>query len=176
LQNWGIDVSKAADRLPLTTPISSPAVIARFPYLANPNNVYPGFPGQRAFESGAAAIPAVAGYPAFPGPAAGRHLVRLAPSQAAQTLPHGLDVQAAFTWQKELNNGVTSDTSYFTPGTVLINDVRVHGGLRFHQHGSGRLQFRLCRGAAFRPIGRPHHVLKSKNVGQADLVASLSLH
>jgi hypothetical protein len=89
---------------------------------------------------------------------------------------HGLDVQAAFTWQKELNNGVTSDTSYFTPGTVLINDVRVHGGLRFHQHGSGRLQFRLCREAAFRPIGRPHHALKSKNVGQADLVASLSLH
>lgn len=35
-------------------------------------------------------------------------------------------MQAAFTWQKELDNGVTSDTSYFTPGTVLINDVFNH--------------------------------------------------
>ena len=28
----------------LLTPISSPSVIARFPNLANPNSVYPGFP------------------------------------------------------------------------------------------------------------------------------------
>jgi hypothetical protein len=36
---------------------------------------------------------------------------------------HGLDLQAAFTWQKELTLGVNSDTSYFTPGAVRINDV-----------------------------------------------------
>jgi hypothetical protein len=36
---------------------------------------------------------------------------------------HGLDLQTAFTWQKELSLGVNSDTAYFTPGSVRINDV-----------------------------------------------------
>ena len=35
----------------------------------------------------------------------------------------GLTVDAAFTWQKELNLGVASDTSYLTPAPNLINDV-----------------------------------------------------
>jgi len=36
---------------------------------------------------------------------------------------HGLDVQGAFTWQKELTNGANSDTSYLTPNAALINDA-----------------------------------------------------
>jgi hypothetical protein len=36
---------------------------------------------------------------------------------------HGLDVQYAFTYQKELANGANSDTSYLTPNPPLINDV-----------------------------------------------------
>jgi hypothetical protein len=34
-----------------------------------------------------------------------------------------LDLQTAFTWQKELTLGVNSDTSYMTPNPPLINDV-----------------------------------------------------
>jgi hypothetical protein len=36
---------------------------------------------------------------------------------------HGLDAQVAYTWQKELTQGVNSDTSYLTPSAPLINDV-----------------------------------------------------
>src|SRR4030095_13506065 len=43
----GLDINNAADRALLTTPISSPSVIARFPALANPNSVYPGFPANQ---------------------------------------------------------------------------------------------------------------------------------
>ena len=36
---------------------------------------------------------------------------------------HGLDLQTAFTWQKELSLGANSSTSYFTPGGLAINDI-----------------------------------------------------
>jgi hypothetical protein len=36
---------------------------------------------------------------------------------------HGLDIQGAFTWQKELSLGANSDTSYLTPQAPIINDV-----------------------------------------------------
>jgi hypothetical protein len=36
---------------------------------------------------------------------------------------HGLDVQGAFTWQKELTLGANSDTNYLTPNAALVNDV-----------------------------------------------------
>src|SRR5262249_54771083 len=42
--NYGLDVSNAGDRNLLTLQIRSPQVLARFPGLANPNSVYPGFP------------------------------------------------------------------------------------------------------------------------------------
>jgi hypothetical protein len=34
-----------------------------------------------------------------------------------------LDLQTAFTWQKELSLGTNSSTSYFTPGALGINDI-----------------------------------------------------
>ena len=40
-----------------------------------------------------------------------------------QRLAHGLSGQIAYTWQKELVLGTGADTSYLTPGTVIINDV-----------------------------------------------------
>lgn len=43
----GLNISNPADAQLLTLPISSPAVIARFPGLANPNNAYPGFPASQ---------------------------------------------------------------------------------------------------------------------------------
>jgi hypothetical protein len=46
----GLDINNAGDRALLNTPISSPLVIARFPALANPNSVYPGFPAGSALK------------------------------------------------------------------------------------------------------------------------------
>jgi hypothetical protein len=40
-----------------------------------------------------------------------------------QRLYHGLSMQVAYTWQKELTNGTNSNTSYVTPSPPLINDV-----------------------------------------------------
>jgi len=36
---------------------------------------------------------------------------------------HGLTAQVAYTFQKELTNGVNSNTSYLTPDAPLINDI-----------------------------------------------------
>jgi hypothetical protein len=126
LTNWGIDVSSAADRALLTTPISSPAVIARFPYLANPNNVYPGFPANEPLNQALRPYPQWLGIPPFLGPPLGETWYDSFQAKVTKRYSHGLDVQAAFTWQKELTNGANSDTSYFTPGKLEINDVLNH--------------------------------------------------
>src|SRR5215472_12595571 len=127
LTNWGLNINSAADRNLLTTPISSPDVIARFPFLSNPNNVYPGFPGNALLNQALRPYPQWLGIPPFLGPPLGDTWYDSLQAKVTKRYSHGLDVQAAFTWQKELTNGVTSDTSYFTPGTVLINDVFNHG-------------------------------------------------
>ena len=119
----GIDINNPADRTLLTTPISSPSVIARFPLLANPNNVYPGFPGNVPLNQALRPFPQWLGIPPFLGPPLGDTWYDSLQTKATKRFSHGLDAQAAFTWQKELTNGANSGTAYFTPGTVLINDV-----------------------------------------------------
>ena len=60
-----------------------PLVIARFPNLANPNNVYPGFPAPEPLI--AALVPYPQWYrrnPAIPGASHGRHLVRFAAGES----------------------------------------------------------------------------------------------
>src|SRR5262249_25000794 len=44
-------------------------------------------------------------------------------AKATQRLARGLTGQVVYTWQKEQVNGTGADTSYLTPGTVLVNDV-----------------------------------------------------
>ena len=67
-----------ADYTLLNTPISSPAVIARFPKLANPSNVYPGFPTSETLAQALRPYPQWFGVPSFLGTAHGRHVVRFA--------------------------------------------------------------------------------------------------
>jgi carboxypeptidase family protein len=123
LSTWGIDVSKAADRALLTTPISSPAVIARFPFLSNPNNVYPGFPSSSNLNQAIRPYPQWGGVPPFLGPPLGTTWYDSLQAKVVKRYSHGLDIQGAFTWQKELTDGVNSGTSFFTAGPLLINDV-----------------------------------------------------
>ncbi|HSP66863.1 MAG TPA: TonB-dependent receptor, partial [Bryobacteraceae bacterium] len=121
--NWGIDISNPTDRSLLTTRISSPNVIARFPFLANPNNVYPGFPATNTLNQVLRAQPQFLGIPGFLGPPLGTTWYDSLQAKVTKRLSHGLTVDSAFTWQKELNLGVGADTTYLTPAPNLINDV-----------------------------------------------------
>ena len=131
---WGLDITNPTDRSLLSLPISSPAVIARFPFLANPNNVYPGFPASQPLNQAIRPQPQWFGVPPFLGPPLGDTWYDSLQLKVTKRYSHGLDVQGAFTWSKELAEGVNSDTSYLTPsgaggggfGTP-INDVYNYG-------------------------------------------------
>jgi Carboxypeptidase regulatory-like domain/TonB dependent receptor len=119
----GINVTSRADTTLLNTQINSPAVIARFPYLANPNNVYPGFPGTQTLLQALRPYPQWNGIPPFLGPPDGNTWYDSLQIKATKRYSHGLSAQVAYTWQKELTNGTNSNTSYVTPSPPLINDV-----------------------------------------------------
>jgi hypothetical protein len=122
--NWGIDISNPVDRALLTTRINSPLVIQRFPWLANPNNVYPGFPATQNLNQTLRNFPQFLGSPGFYGPPLGTTWYDSLQAKLTKRLSNGLTVDSAFTWQKELSNGVGADTSYVnSPGTNLVNDV-----------------------------------------------------
>jgi Carboxypeptidase regulatory-like domain len=119
----GIDVTNRTDTTLLNTQINSPNVIARFPGLANPNNVYPGFPATQTLAQALRPYPQWNGIPPFLGPPLGDTWYDSLQIKATQRLSHGLSAQVAYTWQKELTNGTNSNTSYVTPSPPLINDV-----------------------------------------------------
>jgi hypothetical protein len=121
--NWGLDISKPADRALLTTRVNSPAVIARFPWLANPNNVYPGFPSTQPLNQALRPYPQWLGVPPFLGPPLGDTWYDSLQAKLTKRFSHGLSLDSAFTWQKELNLGTGADTSYLTPAPNIINDV-----------------------------------------------------
>ena len=82
----GININSPTDQALLLDPISSPAVIQRFPELANPNNVYNGFPNTRAPEPSVPQSSGVSRRASFPGSSSGRHLVQFASGQGDQAL------------------------------------------------------------------------------------------
>jgi len=119
----GIDLSSATDRNLMVTAISDSSVIARFPLLADPNNVYPGFPASQPLRQALRDHPQWLGVPPFLGPPMGDTWYDSLQAKFTKRFSHGLDLQAAFTWQKELTLGANADTSYVTPAPVIINDV-----------------------------------------------------
>jgi hypothetical protein len=126
--NWGLDITSQADRDILTLPISSPAVQARFPQFRVVNGavpgVYPGFPATQPLNQALRPFPQWnTGAPPFLGPPLGSTWYDSLQAKVTKRYSRGLSVDAAFTWQKELVNGANSDTSYFTPGPLIINDV-----------------------------------------------------
>ena len=121
---YGLNVQNPADAALLTTPISSPSVIARFPNLANPNSVYPGFPSGEPLIAALVPYPQwYGGIPPFLGPPMGDTWYDSLQVKFTKRYSHGLTAQVAYTFQKELTNGVNSNTSYLTPNAPLINDV-----------------------------------------------------
>jgi len=120
---YGINVQNPADTTLLNTQINSPNVIQRFPTLANPASVYPGFPNTQTLLQSLRPYPQWNGIPPFLGPPMGNTWYDSLQVKVTQRLQHGLSVQLAYTWQKELTNGTNSNTSYVTPSPPLINDV-----------------------------------------------------
>jgi hypothetical protein len=61
--------------------------------------------------------------PPFLGPPLGDTWYDALQTKLSKRFSHGLLAEGSFTWSKELSLGANSDTSYFTPGAIKINDV-----------------------------------------------------
>ena len=127
MKNWGININNAADQQLLLTPVSSPLVTSRFPFLANPNNVYQGFPGNQVLGQALRPAPQFDGVPPFLGPPLGQTWYNALQVKTTKRYSHGLSMQGSFTWSKNEVLGTSASTQYFTPGTPLINDVFNYG-------------------------------------------------
>ena len=97
----GINVNNPAQLGLLTQPISSPAVIAAFPALANPNNVYPGFPSYEPLNQALRPVPQWIGVPPFLGPPLGDTWYDSLQVKLTKRYSHGLTVAGSYTFQKE---------------------------------------------------------------------------
>ncbi|HEY7338998.1 MAG TPA: carboxypeptidase regulatory-like domain-containing protein [Bryobacteraceae bacterium] len=119
----GLNINSAADQQLLLTPINSPAVIQRFPYLANPASVYAGFPTNQTLNQVLRPAPQFDGVPPFLGPPLGDTWYNSLQTQMTKRFSHGLSAQGSFTWSKNELLGTSAATQYFTPGLPVINDV-----------------------------------------------------
>jgi hypothetical protein len=106
---YGIDVTNRTDTALLNTPINSTLVTHRFPWLANPNSVYFGFPATQPLNQALRDYPQWNGIPP-PGTAQWKYPVRLA-SNRYQAPSRTASMQLAYAG-RELTNGTNSNTSY----------------------------------------------------------------
>jgi hypothetical protein len=119
----GLNVNNPAQLALLTEPISSPNVIAAYPALANPNNVYPGFPSYEPLNQALRPVPQWIGVPPFLGPPLGDTWYDSLQVKLTKRYSRGLTVNASYTFQKEEVLGTNSASPYFTAGQVEVNDV-----------------------------------------------------
>ncbi|MBV9508100.1 MAG: hypothetical protein JO323_24165, partial [Acidobacteriia bacterium] len=63
------------------------------------------------------------GVPPFLGPPMGDTWFDSLQVKLTKRFSHGLVLNSAFTWEKELTNGANSNTAYLMPDPPLINDV-----------------------------------------------------
>jgi hypothetical protein len=118
LAKFGLDLSQAADRTLLTSQIGSTAAIQRGFHPA-----YAGMPSTTTVIQNLIPRPQWGGVPPFLGPPLGNTWYDALQTKLTKRFSRGLQAQGSFTWSKELVNGANSDTSYFTPGALKINDV-----------------------------------------------------
>ncbi|HEY7339140.1 MAG TPA: TonB-dependent receptor [Bryobacteraceae bacterium] len=118
LSKFGLNLANAADRTLITSPIGSTAAVQRgfFP-------AYTGMPSTQTVIQNIRPRPQWGGVPPFLGPPLGDTWYDSLQTKLTKRFSHGLQAQGSFTWAKELVNGANSDTSYFTPGALTINDV-----------------------------------------------------
>ncbi len=128
----GLNPANPNDLALLNTPISSPLVQQRFPNLQLvPNaagtltvpSVYPGFPATQNLGQTLRPEPQWNGIPPFLGPPLGDTWYDALQMKVTKRFSHGLSANYAFTWQKELIDGASNDTSYLVSAYPRINDV-----------------------------------------------------
>ncbi len=117
-----MNFANPADFSLLSQPINSAAVIARFPALANPSNVYPGFPSNSTLAQALRPYPQWYGVPSFLGPPDGDTWYDSLQIKVTKRYSHGLTAQLAYTFSKSLTNAANSNTSYLTPNDPVLND------------------------------------------------------
>jgi len=126
IHNQGVPGSSCVGGCPaslLTLPISDPNVIAAFPALANPNNVYPGFPSYNFLNQALRPVPQWIGVPPFLGPPLADTWYDSLQVKLTKRYSRGLTVTGAYTYQKAESLGANSNSAYFTAGSVVVNDV-----------------------------------------------------
>ncbi len=106
----------------LSQNLTNPCVTTIFPGLANPNNVYTGFPATQSLSQALRPRPQWTGIPNFLGPPMGDTWYDSLQAKVTKRFSHGLEAQGNYTWSKSLTNGSDSNTSYLTPATVTLND------------------------------------------------------
>jgi Carboxypeptidase regulatory-like domain/TonB dependent receptor-like, beta-barrel len=125
----GLNVNDPTQMGWLLTPLANLplAALKIFPQMANPNNVYPGFPSSQTLGQALRPYPQWYGVPPFLGPPLGDTWYDSLQVTLTKRYSHGLTLAGAYTWQKELTNGANSNTAYLTPNPPLINDVYNRG-------------------------------------------------
>jgi hypothetical protein len=119
LARFGLSLNNPADRTLLTSQIGSTAAIQRGFHPA-----YPGMPTTTTVVQNLIPRPQWnGGVPPFLGPPLGDTWYDSLQTKLTKRFSHGLEAQGSFTWSKELSLGANSDTAYFTPGAVKINDI-----------------------------------------------------
>ena len=93
-----------------------------FPGLANPNNVYPGFPVTQSLTQALRPHPQWTGVPNFLGPPMGDTWYDSLQVKVTKRFSRGLSAQGNYTWSKSLDNAVNANTSYLTPSDPILND------------------------------------------------------
>jgi hypothetical protein len=124
---YGLDINSVTDRTLLTSAIGNTATQQLNPGVAQRGFTLPykGFPLGNNLVT--ALIPRPqwgATIPPFLGPPLGRTWYDSVQIKATKRYSHGLDMQASYTYGKELSLGANSDTGYLgVPATTRINDV-----------------------------------------------------
>jgi hypothetical protein len=130
VSKFGIDINKSVtdpatglvsypDQQLLTSTLTSTLAINRG--FAKP--AYVGMPLTQTVGQQLRPYPQFGAINPFLGPPLGDTWYDSLQTKVTKRYSHGLDLQTAFTWQKELSLGANSSTSYFTPGGLAINDI-----------------------------------------------------
>ncbi len=140
LSQYGLNINNPATQALLTTQISAlpnapggAAFLAQFPQfgkLVNINGVptvpgvYPGFPASQQLVQALRPVPQWSGgVLPWLGPPLGDTWYDSLQVKVTRRYSHGLQAQGNFTWAKGLVDGTSSDSSYFLPGAITVNDI-----------------------------------------------------
>jgi hypothetical protein len=117
LKARGIDISVPADLALLTSPITSPQAVAR-----GFTKPYPAFPSSGTVMQAIRPFPEYTSILRLWAPL-GNNWYDSVQTKATKRFSHGLDLQASFTWAKQMVIGAEEDVGFFQTISPAFNDV-----------------------------------------------------